>query len=167
MKVSTNVLVALTSLASVVMIAGGAIVLLEQGAPGPALIRLVEGALPDCNGARIEVLGGLDRDRNGALGDDEVELGAVVCDVAGRLEVGYEPEPLDASAFEPHAPRSPRSRLLMELRDHPPDGSCPEGGLSVVVGLDRNRDALLSAAEISIDRAVCGVPNATLYARSR
>jgi hypothetical protein len=166
MTVPTNLLVALSALASVVTIAGGAIVLLERAAPGPALIRVSEGPHADCNGLGLEVLAGRDRDRNGELGDDELELSGLACNVGGRLELWYEPEPIGQAVLEKHDGARPRAPVLMEFQDHPPDPGCPEGGLAVSVGVDRDRDALLGADEISGQRSLCRPANAALHARS-
>jgi hypothetical protein len=167
MKVPTNAAVGLSALASAVLISAGGIVVLEQAAPGPALMRVVEGQVEDCDGAGVEVFGGRDRDRDGVLAAGETELSGVVCSVGGRLEVWYEPEPLEDPTLEQAARAGERPRPLMEFRDHPWDESCPTGGFLLVIGLDRDRDSLLSAQEITERRPLCAVPSATRYAGSR
>jgi hypothetical protein len=166
MNAPRNAVIALSALASVVFVTGGAIALLEKVDPGPALIRVTEGRVDDCDGAGAEVFGGRDRDRSGALTADETELTGILCNVGGRLEVGYEPEPCEDPPFGRKA-GAPRARVLMEFRDHPWARSCPEGGVLVVVGMDGDHDALLSAAEVSDKRALCRAPSPPLYARTR
>lgn len=167
MKVPTNLFVALSALASTAAIGGGVLVLLECTAPGPALIRVSEGPHADCAGAGLEVLGGRDRDRNGELGDDEIELSGLACNVGGRLELWYEPEPVGDPLLDERALVRTRPRVLMEFQEHPADPACPDGGLAVSVGVDRDRDALLADHEITGKRALCRNPSVPLHARSR
>ena len=162
MNAPSNALLALSALVPAAMVAAGGIVLALQAAE-PALVRVTSGMFPDCSGSGFEVLGGRDRDRDGALADWEAEVFAVVCNVDGRLELGYEPEALP---FDGVNGGRPRPRVIMEIWDEPSGSECAEGGLGISVGVDRDRDLVLSDAEIGGERLFCGVPTAARYARS-
>jgi hypothetical protein len=80
----------------------------------------------------------------------------------GSPELAHEPEAL---ARGPDGERS-RPQVLLEFWDEPPGCECAEGGLGVSVGADRDRDRVLSDAEIGAERVLCRAPTAPRCARS-
>jgi hypothetical protein len=166
MKPPTNALLALSAIACAAVVAGGQIVLVRLVAPEAALIRVVDGAFPDCDGAGFEVLAGRDLDRSGALSDREAEISAVACKVDGRLEVSYEPEAV-GPAFEEQGRARRRHHVLLDFSYPPTERGCGDAALGVSAGVDRDRDEVLAEAEITDERIVCGTPAMVRYARAR
>jgi hypothetical protein len=164
MRLSTNALLAASALASVTVVGVGAAALLRQAEPEPALMRVVRGTYADCNGFGLELVAGRDLDRNGELSDDEAEVSGIACGLDGGPELVYDPEPLPSRSDRRRSRR--HAAVLLEFADEPAGSACAEGGLNVSVGLDRDRNAALSAAEISKKRVICRVPALALRAAS-
>jgi hypothetical protein len=108
----------------------------------PTVTRLrAEAAGASCAGGGRAVESGVDRDRDGALGDGEVE----------RTEYLCAPAP---------------AAVLVRVDDVAPDATCADGGIALVGGADDDGDGELDDAEIDQRAVVCHGATATAIART-
>ncbi|WP_155893553.1 DUF7151 family protein [Cystobacter fuscus] len=103
-----------------------------QAEPSPVVIRAkAEPAGTNCTLGGVAVQAGTDTDKDGSLGDGEVETTSYVC--------GEAPE---AVLVETH-------RILSG------GTTCPDGGTQILAGTDSDRDGVLDFSEITLRRNEC------------
>ena len=123
-----------------------------HGSPGEDGAPAVVTTEPEPSGARCPAGGqiiraGADLNRNGQLDTDEVLTTAVVCNGVP----GPKGDPGDAGP--------PGLNSLITSDPEPAGANCEHGGIRVRVGLDTDRDGVLSDAEVTQTQYVCnGAP---------
>lgn len=102
-----------------------------QAEPARVVLRAkTEPAGTNCALGGVAVQAGTDADKDGTLGDGEVETTSYVC--------GEAPE-----------------AVLVATRPLLSGGTCPDGGTEILAGTDSNRDGVLDFSEITLRRNEC------------
>lgn len=112
--------------------------------PGQVLVRTDPASLADCPYGGTVVKSGIDRNRDGALEDDEVLTGTVVCNAM---------------------PAQPPPPVVVRLVAEPPGLHCQAGGTAVQSGPDSNRNNRLDDAEVAHIDYVCNPADAVVRTR--
>jgi hypothetical protein len=105
-----------------------------QSEPPQVVLRTrSEPAGTKCAVGGVAVQAGTDADKDGVLGDGEVETTSYVCD------------------------ESPEAVLVATNPLLNGGATCPDGGLEILAGTDSDRDGVLDFSEVSVRRQVCKV----------
>jgi len=115
----------------------------------------------DCAAGGISVHAGVDTDRDGVLGDGEVEDRFFVC----HGDPGVDGDKGEPGAAGPEgdsgaegaagAKGDDGQHALVRLEPQPPGVACSTGGVQVLSGIDRNENGELDEAEIEHSQVVC------------
>jgi GH35 family endo-1,4-beta-xylanase len=124
-------------------------------------------------GGRV-IRSGTDTDNDGALDPNEVTSSAIVCNGVDGATGATGPQgqmgvPGPQGPVGPQGPIGPMGPMgnpgmtgansLVNVENLPPGMECPEGGIHVSVGVDLDRDGVLSPAEVTGSSNVChGTP---------
>ena len=115
----------------------------------------------DCAAGGISVHAGVDTDRDGVLGDGEVEEQFFVCHGeqggdGAKGEPGTEgASGADGAAGTVGDPGGDGRDALVRLEPEPPGVACSTGGVWVLSGIDRNDNGELDEEEIEESQVVC------------
>ena len=165
-----------------------------NAAEGRALVRRSdEPAGGHCTSGGVAVSTGVDRDRDGALADDEIQDTTYACNApAASALVRHDPEP--AGSHCPHGGAAVRAGLdrdrdqrladteiqtttyachpapeptLVRTDDERAGSRCPHGGTAIRAGADHDRDGRLADAEITTTTYACDDAPARAAVRRR
>ncbi|MEN0063858.1 MAG: putative Ig domain-containing protein [Myxococcota bacterium] len=105
-----------------------------------SLVDFREATTEECASGGQVVITGLDRNENGSLDTDEVDVATPVCNGAPGVDGDQ---------------GIPGTNALLRTSDEPEGENCPDGGVKIEVGLDENGNGTLDTEEISATSFVC------------